>query len=314
MRAALIAIAAAAMTCASGCSSSEGAGASSGAAAKNGPPADHVFGSARPVNVFRAPETYDPNKPAPLVVILHGYGANGTLQSGFFNLASIADQEGFFIVAPEGTTDSTGKQFWSATEVCCDFEKKGVDDVAYVTGLVDEIGKYYAIDPKRVFVVGHSNGGAMAFRLACDASDRFAAMVDLAGIMFNDPSLCRPKEPVAVLHLHGTNDKTVSYEKGHAPTSLHPNATGLPLPGAVATVSAWAGYNKCGPTPDTSAAPIDVDGDVAGAETRISRYTGCAANGAVELWTMEGTGHVPFNLTKELPKMIWSFLSSHSKP
>ncbi|MEQ1833377.1 MAG: prolyl oligopeptidase family serine peptidase [Candidatus Eisenbacteria bacterium] len=63
-------------------------------------------------------------------------------------------------------------------------------------GLVDEIAKYYTIDPKRVFLVGHSNGGAMSFRLGCDAPERFAAIVDLAGPFFMDATKCKPKAPV----------------------------------------------------------------------------------------------------------------------
>jgi polyhydroxybutyrate depolymerase len=300
----------AACSSSSSTSSSTSSGASGTDAAapgevKNGPPADHVFGGSRPVKVFRAPAGYDAAKPAPLVVVLHGYGANATAQNLFFNLGSIADREGFFLVAPEGTTDATGKQFWNGTDVCCDFGKTGVDDVAYVTGLVDEIAKYYAIDPKRVFLVGHSNGGAMSFRLGCDASDRFAAIVDLAGPFFADASLCKPKAPVALLHMHGTKDTTVSYA---------PSTNGrFPNPGAVATVTKWAENNGCGPTADTSSPAMDLDNAIAGAETKVSRYTGCREDATVELWTMEGSGHVPFDLAKDLPSRIYAFLSAHPK-
>jgi len=273
--------------------------------AKNGPPADHVFGGARPVQVLRVPSGYDPGKPAPLVVVLHGYGATGTAQSLFFNLGSIADESGFFLVAPEGTTDANGRQFWNATDLCCDFGRTNVDDVAYLTGLVDEIATYYAIDPKRVFLVGHSNGGAMSFRLGCDASERFAAIVDLAGPFFGDASRCKPKQPVALLHMHGTKDETVSYE---------PESTGLRNPGALATVRTWASNNGCAAEPDTRAAPIDLDGAVPGAETKPSRFGGCRGGADVELWTMEGTSHVPFDLAKDLPKRIYAFLSAHPKP
>jgi polyhydroxybutyrate depolymerase len=305
------------LICVAACSDASSSASSSGEtkADKTGPPADYTFGGDRPVSIVRVPEGYDPAKPAPLVLVLHGYGANATVQNLYFNLPTIADAEGFFIVAPEGTTDSTGKQFWNGTDVCCDFEGRGVDDVRYLTGLVDEVQKYYSIDPKRIFVLGHSNGGAMAFRLACDAADRFAAIVDLAGPFFNDPAQCKPSTPVGVLHLHGTKDTTATYEKGAVSgTGLHPNAPGRGMPGAVATVTAWASYDKCAPTPDTSAPPIELDNDIAGPETKISKYTGCAANGGVELWSLEGSGHVPLNLTKDLPKLIYDFMSRHAKP
>lgn len=278
------------------------AGTSSGG---NGPPADYVFGGARPVTQLKIPDSYDAKKPAPLVIVLHGYSATAATQNLFFNLGSIADKEGFILVAPEGMKDSTGNQFWNATDNCCNFDKKDVDDVAYITGLVDELAKYYSIDPKRVFLVGHSNGGAMSFRLGCDASQKFAAIVDLAGPFFVDATKCKPTAPVALLHLHGTKDATVPYP---------PATTGrLPNPGAEATVATWAANNGCGAAPDTTTPAKDVDLDQPGAETKVSKYPGCRDGADVELWTLEGTGHIPLNLTRDLPSIIYAFLSAHPK-
>lgn len=286
----------------SGTSGDVDAGTTSGG---NGPPDGYVFGGARPVTQLKIPEGYDPKKPVPVVIVLHGYSANATAQNLFFNLGSIADKEGFILLAPEGTKDSANNQFWNATDNCCNFDKKDVDDVAYITGLVDELAKYYAIDPKRVFLVGHSNGGAMSFRLGCDASQKFAAIVDLAGPFFVDATKCKPSAPVALLHLHGTTDTTVPYP---------PTTTGrIQNPGAVATVATWAANNGCGATPDTSTPAKDVDLDQPGAETKISKYTGCREGADVELWTLEGTPHIPYNLTRELPTIVYGFLSAHPK-
>src|SRR4051794_18792775 len=79
------------------------------------------LGGARPVSLFHAPAGYDASKPAPLVLMLHGYGASGLLQDAIFRLQEIADEEGFFLVAPDGTLDSTQKRFWNANDNCCDF-------------------------------------------------------------------------------------------------------------------------------------------------------------------------------------------------
>lgn len=106
---------------------------SDGAAAPGadaGPPEDKVYGGDRPVPYFRAPSSYDPSKPAPLVMVLHGYGAGGTLQAAYFMLANIADEKGFFIVAPDGTVDSRGKHFWNATDTCCDLDDRKVAGLA----------------------------------------------------------------------------------------------------------------------------------------------------------------------------------------
>jgi polyhydroxybutyrate depolymerase len=278
------------------------------------PEEDHVFGGARPLEVMRVPSGYDAKKPAPLVMVLHGYGVGGMLQNMFFNLASIADEKGFFLVAPDGTFDSTGKRFWNAAPECCDFDKTGVDDFAYLTGLLAEIEQHYAIDKKRIYLLGHSNGGVMAFRLACDAADKFAAVVDLAGPFLGDASRCKPSSPVAVRYMAGTADTVVPYDGGPLDASVNPKATGIMVPSALQTAEAWAGYDGCGTTPDTSGAPLDIDKNVDGAETTVSRYTGCRAPADVELWTIKGAGHVPGNLTLDLPRLTWDFFAAHPKP
>lgn len=277
--------------------------------AEAGPPEDKVYGGDRPVPYFRAPSGYDASKPAPLVVVLHGYGAGGTLQAAYFMLANIADEKGFFIVAPDGMVDSRGKHFWNATDTCCDLDGKNVDDVAYLTGLVKEISRDYAIDPKRVYLVGHSNGAGMAFRLSCDASGTFAAMVSLSAPYFADQSRCKPTAPVGVLHIHGTADQAVPFDGG----TFEPEDAGvLSVPSAEGIVAAWGAYNGCNPTPEHPAS-LDLDGNAAGAETAVTRYTGCKDNGAAELWAVAGAPHIPGNFVKDLPRMLWSFLDAHAK-
>lgn len=254
---------------------------------------DPVFGGARPVALFRAPDGYDRKKPIPLVVVLHGFGAGGYTQAAYFGLGSLVEEKKFLLVAPDGTVDSKGRRFWNAVDTCCDFDKTGVDDVKYITGLVDEIATRWTVDRKRVFLVGHSNGGAMSYRLGCDAAPKFAAAVVLAPPFYSDVGNCKPSEPVAIRHMHGTMDETVAYSE--------------------VPVQSWAKWNGCGAA-DSSAAPLDVDRKVSGAETKVTRWTGCKPGGETELWRMEGTTHVPFDLAPELPKLIWSFLEAHPKP
>lgn len=272
-----------------------------------------TFGGARPVSLFHVPEGYAPSQPAPLVVILHGYGASGTLQSMYLRLRDLADGEGFFLVAPDGTRDETNKRYWNATDVCCATEPTAPDDVAYVGGLVDEIRGVYAIDPKRIFIVGHSNGGFMANRLACDRAELFAAIVSLAGATWKDPSRCKPSAPVAMLQIHGDADSTVPYEGGTLPPNLLPNQPSASFPGAEETVAAWATNNGCAATPEAAGAPFDLDEGLAGDETTPIRHADCAKGGAAELWTIHGGSHIPA-LAKDAPARIWAFLAAHAKP
>jgi polyhydroxybutyrate depolymerase len=121
------------------------------------------LGGSRPLPLFRAPEGWDGTTPLPLVLVLHGYGAGGLVQTVYFRLESLVEQKKFLLAAPDGTVDDKGKRFWNAMDSCCDFAGAGVDDVKYLTDLVEEIAARYAVDRKRVYLVGHSNGGAMSF-------------------------------------------------------------------------------------------------------------------------------------------------------
>jgi polyhydroxybutyrate depolymerase len=262
---------------------------------------DPIFGGDRPVPFFRAPEGYDRKKPIPLVIILHGFGAGGYAQAAFFNMTKLVEEKKFLLVAPDGTPDKSGRRFWNAVPECCDFDRKGIDDVKFITGLVDEIATRWNVDRKRIFLLGHSNGGAMSYRLACDAAPKFAAAVTLAPPFYNDTTKCNPSEPVAIRHMHGTKDETVPYEGGSG------------FPPVQQTIAAWAKWNGCA-APDTTAAPLDIDQKVVGAETKVTRWTGCKPNGDTELWTMEGSTHIPFDLSPELPARIWAFFEAHPKP
>jgi len=296
------------LTCACACSKNDAPPPSDQPDTNEPPP----IGGDRPVDYLRVPSSYDPKKPAPLVLVLHGYSAGGLIEeTAFFRFHQIADAEGIFVVAPDGTMNSKKLRFWNATDTCCDFEKSGVDDVKYLLSLIDEISSRYSIDPKRIYAVGHSNGGAMVFGLACKAPERFAAMISFAGAGYSNPALCSPKTPIAIAHLHGTADGTVPYDGGGV--SVYPGVTAT-VPGAQELAKTWAGYYGCNPTPDTSAAPLDLDKSQAGAETTIARYGGCRAPGTFELWTMKGTSHVPGALVDEFPKVLWDFLRAHPKP
>ncbi len=282
------------------CSSGEDTKATTDAAPE---PEEKVFGGDRPVPLFRAPEGVDPKQPLPLVMILHGFGAGGLVQSLYFRLEKLVNDKKFLLVAPDGTVNKSGSRFWNAVTNCCDFDNSGVDDVKYLTGLIDEIAATHAVDKKRVFLVGHSNGGAMAYRLACDAASRFAAVVTLAPPFYGDMGKCNPSEPVAIRHMHGTADETVAFDGGEP----------VGQPTARASADAWAKWNGCGAMP-TDAAPIDFDRAVAGAETKVSTWSACRATSVVELWTMQGSSHIPADLAPDLPDTIWSFFATHPKP
>ena len=107
---------------------------------------------------------------------------------------------------PNGTQDLLALRFWNATDACCDFFGSGVDDSTYLANLVAAIDSAVGVDPRRRFFVGHSNGGFMSYRMACDHADEVAAVVSIAGATFDDTADCAPVRPVSTLQIHGTSD------------------------------------------------------------------------------------------------------------
>lgn len=267
------------------------------------------LGGDRPVTPV-VPSSYRPDTPVALLVLLHGHGASGLVQSLYFGLPALAEARGFILLAPDGTVGSDGARFWNATDACCDFDQTGVDDVAYLGNLVAEAQQRFSIDPKRIYFAGHSNGGFMSYRMACDRADLVAAMMSLAGASWLDSARCQPSEPVAVLQIHGTADDTVLYDGG----TLNVSGTTAPYPGAVQSVRDWALLDGCDDVADTSAPLRDLVTDTEGAETSAAAYgQGCEPGGHAELWSMAGAGHIPGLLADFTPSWL-DFLMAHPKP
>ncbi len=257
----------------------------------------------RPFDVF-VPSSYDAGTAMPLVILLHGFGASGIIQNLYFGLQPLAESRGFLYVHPDGTINPIDKQFWNATDACCGFGST-VDDVAYLTALVNDVQSNYSVDPKRIFFVGHSNGGFMSYRMACDRADMVAAIVSLAGATWEDNTKCNPSEPVSVLQIHGTADGTIGFEGGTLLGNDHP--------GARQTVADWSDNNGCtGPAAELPT-PFDLDASIPGDESTATEYTGCPVSGAVELWVIPEAQHIP-PLSPAFGADIIDFLFAHPKP
>jgi polyhydroxybutyrate depolymerase len=233
-----------------------------------------AVGGDRPAKVVY-PSHWD-DDPLPLVILLHGYGANAAVQDLYFGLSDRVDR-GFVLVLPDGLQDSLGARYWNATDACCDLEHSGVDDVAYLTGLIDEIEAKVPIDPDRVVFAGHSNGGFMSYRMACERSDRIAGIAILAGATWLDESRCDGAGPVDVLHMHGTLDAVIPYDGADN------------FPGAEESVARWAARDGC--TGDLRATnTADYEGVIPLDETEGMGFDGDCP---VTLWKIRGGTHVP---------------------
>ncbi len=232
----------------------------------------------------RVPDSGTP--PFPLVVFLHGYNSNAASSEAFFAFGAKAEAAGMLYATPNGSQDPLGLRYWNATDACCDFFHSGVDDSTYLTNLVAAIDSTVGVDPHRLFFVGHSNGGFMSYRFACDHADEIAAVVSLAGATFDDSAACTPLRPVSTLQIHGTSDTVIQFGGGTLP-----GADG-PYPAAADTAATWAAYNGC----ENSTVALDsfngVDG-LPGTETEVERYELGCSGAATELWTVNGGPHSP---------------------
>jgi polyhydroxybutyrate depolymerase len=260
------------------------------------------IGGDRPVKVH-VPPSYDSKLSSPLLLMLHGYSASGDLQELYLSIGKEAGARGYLFAHPDGTIDSTGMHFWNATNACCDLFKKGIDDSTYLSTVIAQIKQSYNVDPKRVYLVGHSNGGFMSHRMACDHSDQIAAIASLAGSSWKDPSMCKPKDPMHVLVMHGTLDAVILYGGG----SLFGNA----YPGAMGTAESWAALEGCAPTANESLQALDLTG-ISSKETKVLRWNGCKLGGSVEHWRIEGSGHVPL-FNANFKSALFDFFEGHPK-
>ncbi|MCZ6807376.1 MAG: hypothetical protein O7F08_10510, partial [Deltaproteobacteria bacterium] len=276
-----------------GCSSSDGGSTGTGGTggtAGTGGAGGSVFSADPPLvldederpAMVAIPSDYDPSTSYPLLILFHGIGFTGMIQAGFFQIFDIIDERQLVFVYPDGIDGA-----WNGAGCCGD--SGDVDDVGYITGLIEEAKQVYNIDEDRVYLMGHSNGSWMSFRMACERSELIAAIVTLAGATWNDPDDCQPATlPVSVLNVHGTADMSVPYEGGDF------------QPGAVETVERFAGRAGCDLEATTSLESIDLFPTLAGVEThRVSYSTGCAEGIDAELWTIEEGPHTPVFLETE---------------
>jgi len=176
----------------------------------------------------------------PLVILLHCYGCTATELPGALHADALAAKYHFAVAAPaSGHIDRRGQPYWNATAACCDFEGKKPDDVGAIVRLIDERVKKGEVDPKRVYLVGFSNGAFLAWRIACDHADKIAAIVAIGGAA---PATCNPSSPVAVLEVHGRDDEVVPIGGGTLGAGLPHAAT---FPSAKEALAVWGRVDHC---------------------------------------------------------------------
>lgn len=165
--------------------------------------------------VVHTPPSYQRGKPIPVVISIHGGGGNTDATEASTRMIAHSDRSGYLLVYPEGT----GKTFrgklhatWNAGKCCASSVKNNIDDIAYFRAVIEDLKSRYSIDAKRIYATGLSNGGMMAYRIACEMSDQIAAIAPVGSQDVTET--CTPKRHVPTINIHGMLDQCVPYGGG----------------------------------------------------------------------------------------------------
>jgi polyhydroxybutyrate depolymerase len=280
-----------------------------------------VGSTARAYHLY-VPKTPMPKGGYPLVISFHPAASSAAGHAATTHLRDEAEEAGFVLVEPEGFSGNFGKRSWNAGFCCGAAADAQVDDVGFVRALVAKVkSDEVCVDERRVFAVGHANGGMLAHRLGCEMSDVFAAVASVAGAMSDVQGgvrkfACGPTRPISVLEIHGTADKCHPMDggKGAGLDAVNEKRS------VRATMDEWRERDQCSK------------------KTRMVRKTGaltcrtfdkCPGGIDVTLCEVQDQGHGwPGSDKYELATlcggqqvsgvdangMIWAFFNAHSKP
>ena len=216
----------------------------------------------------------------PLVIALHGGLGTSSQFAANSGLNGFAESNRFIAVYPDGIgnqSDGTGYQTWNGGYCCGPAATQSVNDVAFIRDLVVKLRTTMPIDPRRVYAMGHSNGGILAYKLACELSDVIVAIGFQAGS--NVIAGCQPTNPVSVFHLHGTADTNMPINGGKG--SGVSTTIFVAARNAVDAMATVNGCNVSSPKP-----LVTTNTDV----TALS-WTGCRSNSEVKFVTVNGATH-----------------------
>jgi len=268
------------------------------------------------------PKKVDLNKPLPVVVAFHGGGGNPTSMARLSGLNAKADASGFVVVYPFGSgTEKEKNLTFNAGNVGGYALKKKIDDVGFTKSLLDDLEKVLSVDKNRVYATGISNGGMMAYRVASELADRFAAIAPVGGPMGTET--CKPSRPVAVIHFHGTADELAPFKGGKGkgapsvPAAFRPDFYSVEH-----SIQSWVKANGC-----NGEAKVEKLKDVADDGMRVTRkiWSGGKEGSEVILIEIEGGGHTwpgeePLlaflgKSTKDISAndLMWEFFQKHPR-
>jgi polyhydroxybutyrate depolymerase len=230
--------------------------------------------------IYYEPIELDEQKP--LVFVMHGFTGDASGIKNYSGMNQIADQYGFAVCYPRGTTDSSGNRFWNVGYAF--HEDETVNDVGFLTELATYLQINYDLNPDFTFATGMSNGGEMCYMLACQANDTFKAVAPVAGMILQDIlDECQDSNPIPIFEIHGSEDNIT-------PISGDPNNNDGwgAYPSIPFTINYFSEKNECSTLQTETLPDIDLsDGSYVVSEKHLNGIN----NNEVWYYEIIGGGH-----------------------
>lgn len=261
--------------------------------------------------LLNLPPNYNDSNNFALVIALHGLAGSAEQMEHDYGLTAKSNSAHFIIVYPEGVPSDgiLGIRTWNAG-TCCDFAMQhNIDDVKFISLLIQKLLAAYKINPKKVYATGMSNGAMMTYRIGCELSQYLAAIAPVSGTLLTTQP-CRPTKAIPVLHIHSAVDNKVPYAGGHGLANYY-------FPPVDSTLRVWAAIDGCNASPR-----VITDTTL----YTYSQYTDCSKNTTVQLYLTKDGGHswpgglqarpaadppsAAFNATD----LIWDFFKGYELP
>lgn len=261
---------------------------------------------------LRVPAGYDGSSALPVVLAVHGAFSTARELESLARLGRLADRDGFLVIYPQGIGLGDFFRHWNSGHCCGKARTLDLDDVGFALGAVDDAARRIPLDRGRLYVMGHSNGGMLAYRIAAEHPEAVAAVAVVSGTIGGTPSadereweVRRPARPVPVLAIHGRADESIPYDGGRGGAS-HGTSSTISVARSIAL---WVDAGRCAPRPAFET--------MNGGPVQKESWSACADDAEVVLYSLDGWGHewpdgaaLPgFDATE----IIWQFFKSHRR-
>lgn len=258
--------------------------------------------------VLNLPPGYYESSGLSLVIAMHGGGGSASQFETTSKLTEKANASGFVVVYPEGTGVINT---WNAGTCCGSAVTNNINDVKFISQLIDKLIDSYKINPKKVYATGHSNGGMMSYRLACELSNKIAAIAPNGSTMVVTQA-CNPSRAVPVLHMHSKLDQHVVYTGGYGN-----GISGVYCPPLDSVMNVWSLKNNC-----------TTNGEVVTSNSNYTqkRWRNCTNNVTIDYYLTNDGGHgwpggLPGGPNSDIPStsinandLLWNFFQQHQLP